>query len=69
MDWRQYIHSNPNVLSGKPTVKGTRLSVEFILGLFAHGWTVQQVLDNYPTMTPEALQAVFAFSAEFMQYV
>lgn len=67
MDWRQYIHSNPKILLGKPTVKGTRLSVEFILGLFAHGWTVQQVLENYPTMTPEALQAVFAFSAECMQ--
>ncbi|GAA6621307.1 DUF433 domain-containing protein [Scytonema sp. NUACC26] len=51
MDWRQYIHSKPKVLLGKPTVKGTRLSVEFILGLFAHGWTVQQVLGNYPNMT------------------
>ncbi len=39
MDWRKYIHSNPNILLGKPVVKGTRLSVEFILGLFAAGWT------------------------------
>ncbi|MEH2195093.1 MAG: DUF433 domain-containing protein [Nostoc sp.] len=58
MDWRQYIHSDQKILLGKPTVKGTRLSVEFILGLFANGWTVQQVLDNYPTLTPQALQAV-----------
>ncbi|MEH2164771.1 MAG: DUF433 domain-containing protein [Nostoc sp.] len=43
----------------KPTVKGTRLSVEFILGFLANSWTVQQVLDNYPTLTPQALQAVF----------
>lgn len=64
MDWRQYIHSDPKILLGKPTVKGTRLSVEFILGLFANGWTVQQVLDNYPTLTPEAVQAVFVFVAE-----
>jgi hypothetical protein len=41
MDWRQYIHSNPNILLGKPVIKGTRLSVEFLLGLFAVGWTEQ----------------------------
>ncbi|MBD2441597.1 DUF433 domain-containing protein [Nostoc sp. FACHB-110] len=67
MDWRQYIHSDPKILLGKPTVKGTRLSVEFILGLLANGWTVQQVLENYPTLTPQAVQAVFVFVAECMQ--
>lgn len=39
MDWRKYIASDPKVLAGKPAVKGTRLSVEFILGLMAKGWT------------------------------
>lgn len=67
MDWRQYIHSDPEVLLGKPVIKGTRLSVEFILGLFAAGWTEQQVLENYPTLTQEALRAVFAFAAECMR--
>lgn len=66
MDWRLYIHSNPKILLGKPIIKGTRLSVEFILGLFAAGWTEQQVLQNYPTLTTEALRAVFAFAAECM---
>ncbi|MBD2357221.1 DUF433 domain-containing protein [Tolypothrix sp. FACHB-123] len=64
MDWQQYIHSGTKILLGKPTVKGTRLSVEFLLGLFAAGWTEQQVLENYPTLTKEALRAVFAFTAE-----
>jgi uncharacterized protein (DUF433 family) len=64
MDWRQYIHSDPEVLLGKPVVKGTRLAVEFVLRLFAAGWTEQQVLENYPTLTPEALRAIFAFAAE-----
>ena len=67
MDWQQYIHSDPKILLGKPTVKGTRLSVEFLLGLFAAGWTEQQVVENSPTLTPEALRAVFAFTAECMQ--
>jgi uncharacterized protein (DUF433 family) len=48
-------------------VKGTRLSVEFILDLFAAGWSEQQVLENYPTLTPEDLRAVFAFAAECMR--
>ncbi|XHR82257.1 MAG: DUF433 domain-containing protein [Gloeotrichia echinulata GP01] len=67
MDWRKYIHSDPKILLGKPTIIGTRLSVEFLLGLFATGWTVQQVLENYPNLTPEALRAVFAFTAESLR--
>lgn len=64
MDWREHIHSDPAILSGKPVVKGTRLSVEFLLGLFAAGWTEEQVLKGYPNLTRESLRAVFAFAAE-----
>lgn len=67
IDWRQYIHSDPDVLLGKPVVKGTRLSVEFILGLFAKGWSEKQVLENYPTLTSESLKAVFAFATDCMR--
>jgi len=67
MDWRQYIHADPEVLLGKPVVKGTRLAVDFILRLFAVGWTEQQVLENYPTLTSEALRAIFAYAAECMR--
>ena len=58
MGWQYYIHSDPEVLLGKPVVKGTRLSVEFLLGLFAASCTQEQILDNYPTLTPYALRAV-----------
>ena len=64
MDWRDHIHSDPAILSGKPVVKGTRLSVEFLLGLFAAGWTEEQVLEGYPNLAKESLRAVFAFAAE-----
>jgi len=57
MNWREYIHSDAEVLLGKPVVKGTRLSVEFLLSL----------LDNYPTLTPQSLRAVFAFATECMR--
>jgi CRISPR-associated Cas5-like protein len=64
MNWRDHIHTDPAILSGKSVVQGTRLSVGFLLGLFAEGWTSKQVLDSYPVLTKEALQAVFAFAAE-----
>lgn len=67
MAWQDHIHSDPEVLLGKPVVKGTRLAIEFLLGLLAAGWTQEQILENYPSLTPEALRAVFAFTAEAMQ--
>ena len=66
IDWRQYIESNPSVRSGRPVVKGTRLTVEFLLSLLAAGWTEEQILENYPSLTRDALRAVFAFAAECM---
>ena len=67
MDWKAHIHSNPKILLGKPVIKGTRISVEFVLGLFSEGWTEQQVLENYPTLNSESIQAVFAFAAECLK--
>jgi uncharacterized protein (DUF433 family) len=67
MDWKPYIHSDPKILLGKPVVRGTRLSVEFILGLFAEGWTTQQVLESYPNLNALSLQAIFAFAADCLQ--
>jgi uncharacterized protein (DUF433 family) len=61
MDWRDYIISDERILVGKPVVKGTRLSVEFLLGLLGAGWTQELVLTSYPTLTPEALRAASAF--------
>ena len=67
MEWHDYIHGDQSVLSGKPVVRGTRLSVEFLLGLLAEGWTEQEILENYPQISQEVLQAVFAFAAECMR--
>ncbi len=67
MDWQAYIHSDPQILLGKPVIKGTRLAVDFLLNLLAIGWTEQQILENYPTLTPEALRAIYAFAAECLR--
>jgi len=64
MDWREHIHSDPEILSGKPVVKGTRLSVDLLLELFANGWSEEQVLESYPNLTRDSLRAMFAFAAE-----
>lgn len=65
-NWSDHIASDPQVLAGKPVVRGTRLAVDFILGLFASGWTQDRVLQNYPSLTPEALKAVFAYAADVL---
>jgi uncharacterized protein (DUF433 family) len=64
MDWRDYIHSDPEILSGKPIIKGSRLPVDFLLGLLANGWSEEQLFDSYPNLTRDSLRAVFAFAAE-----
>ncbi len=66
MNWEDRITANPRVMVGKPVVRGTRLTVEFILGRFADGWTEREVLDSYPNLSPEDLRAVFAYAADSM---
>jgi uncharacterized protein (DUF433 family) len=65
MNWRLYIEINDNVLSGKPVIKGTRLSVEHIINLLASGWSENQILENYPRLSKESIQAVFLY----IQYI
>jgi uncharacterized protein (DUF433 family) len=61
MNWQDYIISDNQILLGKPTIKGTRISVELVLELFAAGWTEAQFLESYPTISAESLRAVFAY--------
>lgn len=63
VDWERFIVSDPGTVSGRLRVKETRLSVEFILNLFAAGWTEDQVLESYPALSRDAIWAVFAYAA------
>lgn len=67
MNWETRITSDPEIMVGKPTIAGTRITVEFILDRFADGWTEKDILDNYPRITPEDLRAVFAYAADCMK--
>ena len=61
MKWQDYIISDEEILLGKPVIKDTRISVEHIIGLLAQGWDERQILENYPRLNKESIQAVFAF--------
>jgi uncharacterized protein (DUF433 family) len=66
-NWKEYITSDKDILLGKPCLKGTRLSVEFLLKLYANGWSEEQILKNYPRLNKVSLQAVFSYALECMQ--
>ena len=67
MNWQNYIVSDKQVLLGKPTIKGTRISVELILELFSAGWTEKQIIESYPSVSSESLRAVFAYLKDCIQ--
>ncbi len=67
MDWQDRIVMNPDILVGKPVVKGTRLAVKFVIGLLAQGWPEAQVLRNYPGLTGEDIQACLSYAGELLK--
>ena len=52
-----------NILTGKPIIKGTRLAVEFIIDLLAHGWSETEILENYPHIVQEDIRACLAYAS------
>lgn len=65
--YRQFIVSDPKVMMGKPTIAGTRITVEFILESLAAGETPEQLLEDRPRLKPEAIQAALGFAAEALK--
>jgi uncharacterized protein (DUF433 family) len=61
MDWQGRIVTTPDTLFGRPRIAGTRIGVDFVLDLLASGWSEAKILENYPHIKPDDLQAVFAF--------
>lgn len=59
----QHILSNPNILMGKPDIKGTRISVELLLEKLAAGETEQVILQAHPHITSDDIKAALAFAA------
>lgn len=63
MEWQERIVLSPDVLVGKPVVKGTRLAVEFIIDLLAQGWSEEEILRNYPGLAREDIQACLSYAS------
>jgi uncharacterized protein (DUF433 family) len=56
----------PDVLAGKPVIRGTRLSVEFVIGLMAEGWSEADILANYPNVTHDDVIACLAYARDML---
>lgn len=67
MEWKNRIEVNPNVLVGKPIIKGTRISVELILDRLADGWSLDDILASYPHLVREDVLAAIGFAAELFK--
>ncbi|WP_371930992.1 DUF433 domain-containing protein [Lewinella sp. JB7] len=67
IDWRDYIESDSEILRGKPIVKGTRLSVEFLMERLADGWTEGEIMESYPNITKESISAIYAYVYEVLK--
>ncbi len=63
MQWQDRIITDPQVLVGKPVIRGTRLAVEFIIDLLAQGWSFDDILANYPGITREDVLACLAYAS------
>jgi uncharacterized protein (DUF433 family) len=61
------ITSDPKIMMGKPTVTGTRITVELILEKLAAGETVDQILSAHPRLTAEGVRAAIAFAADVLR--
>ena len=61
------ITMNPNVKVGKPVISGTRLTVDFILGLLGHGMTMQEILEEYEHLNQEDIYACLLFAQKSME--
>jgi uncharacterized protein (DUF433 family) len=58
---------DPSILTGKPVVRGTRLSVDFIIGLMADGWSENDILGNYPGLQRGDLSACLAYARDVLR--
>lgn len=65
-DLLQRIAVNPRVMAGKPVIRGTRLTVQFILGLLAQGATEADILNEYEGLAPEDIRACIAFAQDIV---
>lgn len=68
MNWREYIVSTPDVLKGKPRIKGTRIPVSLILGYMAEGKTVDEIIEEFPDLEKEQIAACLDYARGLSEF-
>ncbi len=67
MNWRERIIVDPKILVGKPIVKGTRISVDFVIDLLARGWTADRIVVEYDHLTQDDVRACLSYASEILK--
>lgn len=67
MNWQERIMIDPNVLVGKPIIRGTRIAVELIVELLAEGWSHSQICENYPQLSDADIHAALHYASETLK--
>jgi uncharacterized protein (DUF433 family) len=68
IDWRDHIVSTPNVLHGKPRIKGNRIPVSLILGYLASGNTIEEIIAELPDLTKEQIIACLDYARDLSEF-
>lgn len=68
VEWREYIVSSPDVLRGKPRIKGTRIPVSLILGYLAAGKTFDKIIKEFPDLTKEQISACLDYARRLSEF-
>ncbi len=68
VDWKEHIVSDPEILRGKPRLKGTRISVGIVLGYLAAGSTPEQIMAEFPDVTREQIAACLGYARELAEF-
>ena len=67
MESAEIIIINETILGGKPIIKGTRISVEFIIELLANNWSHEKIIENYPHLTKEDILAALNYDSDLLK--
>jgi uncharacterized protein (DUF433 family) len=66
MHYEKYIWRNPEIMLGKPVIKGTRITVELIIRKFAEGYTVNEIIESYPHLSTKQIYAALTYAADII---
>lgn len=67
-DWRDEVVSTPDVLRGKPRIKGTRIPVSLILGYLASGKSADEIREEFPDLTPKQIAACLSYARDLAEF-